>query len=386
VIAKQVAIEVHDLGKHYGNAFALHQLNLTVETGELLVVLGESGSGKSTLLKLIAGLEKLDNGCILFNGRDQARVPPHRRDVAMVFQDGNGYDHLTVRQNLDFVTKHSGMAIQASNWIDSLQLGTLLHQNLSQLSGGERQRVAIARAMLSGKEIVLLDEPLTYLNQTMREQIRNLILDAHHQTGKTFVYVTHDSDEAMFLANRIALLSDGRIQQIGLPREVYGKPNDRSIARLLGQPSVCVLNFPETWLTQSDTQDGVAVDAKQRKIECGVRPQDWRIHRVEIESKEASTNQPLQLSLRGKEIWIKGEIRNCRWMGNAWLIEVDSTPRFWIACHSPANESVEPMLRAVEKRTDTRQPGKTIGSLEASVSIAAILPFSMRDDQAKRNS
>ncbi len=225
-----LAIELVGLEKHFGSALVLDQLSLGVVQGELLVVLGESGSGKSTLLKLIAGLEKPQNGSMRFSDVDQARILPHKRDVAVVFQNGNGYEHLSVRQNLDLAAKKSS-STQIFRWVDSLKLGNTLNQKLNQLSGGQLQRVAIARAMLSGKSIVLLDEPLAHLNQSLREEMRELILMVHKESKRTFVYVTHNSDEAFYLANRIAVLDSGRIQQVGEPRTVYCMPRSKEDAR-----------------------------------------------------------------------------------------------------------------------------------------------------------
>ena len=264
----------------------LDRLSLSVEQGEFLVVLGDSGCGKSTLLKLIAGLDRAQKGTIRIAGVEQTNVPAHKRDVAMVFQDGNGYEHLTVRQNLELATKKK-QENQLQRWVDGLRLGTTLNQKLSQLSGGELQRVAIARAMIASKSIVLLDEPLSNLNQSLREEIRDLIVQVHGETKKTFVYVTHDSEEAFYLASRIAVLADGKIRQIGDPRTVYLSSNSRQVAQLLGQPTMDIIRVPRSWVENAELPSDAYA-------ECGARSHDWKIQRIDAVKKETVKSEAVK--------------------------------------------------------------------------------------------
>ncbi len=361
------AIEVIGLRKQYGRATVLDELSLSVEKGELIVILGDSGSGKSTLLKLIAGLELPQRGTIRIEGLDQARRPPHIRNVAMVFQDGNGYEHLTVRQNLDLAAKHSSEPNQVARWVDWLQLEDTLDQKLTQLSGGQAQRVAIARAMLSGKSVVLLDEPLAHLNQTLREEIRELILRVHRETKKTFLYVTHDSEEAFYLANRIAVLASGRIQQVGNPLSVYRSPHSKVVAKLLGHPTVDIVKMQKGWLAPGQNPDA-------SWIECGVRSHDWRIQHVELDSPPEATRQ-VGLSMNTHGLVAKGAIGGCRWMGNRWLLEIECPERIRMTCESPSPEPLESKLISAERLSRADEQSKPFGYLEATLPRSCIQTF-----------
>ena len=346
IVIEPFAIEIADLCKRYRSTRVLDHLSLSVVKGELLVVLGESGSGKSTLLRLIAGLEPPQNGAIQIAGVDQFRVLPHKRDVAVVFQDGNGYEHLTVRQNLKLAANKGAGLCQTADWVDLLKLGGTLNQKLAELSGGQSQRVAIARAMLSGKSIVLLDEPLAHLNQSMREEIRELIRVVHRETKRTFVYVTHDSDEAFYLADRIAVLESGRIQQVGDPRMVYYSPHWKEVAQLLGQPAADILKLPRRWL-EPDHQSDTSL------IECGVRSHNWKINRIEADLPGHSSSRHQGLSMTDDGLVVRGSIANCRWMGSRWWLEIAFTYsegtqgdeqliKIRITCESHGQDSLEP--------------------------------------------
>ena len=379
-----LAIEIADMGKRYGSTRVLDHFSLSIAKGELLVVLGESGSGKSTLLRLIAGLETPQNGTIQIAGVDQSRVLPHKRDVAVVFQDGNGYDHLTVRQNLQLAAPKGSGPCQISDWVDLLKLGGTLNQKLAELSGGQSQRVAIARAMLSGKSIVLLDEPLAHLNQSLREEIRELIRVVHRETHRTFVYVTHDTDEAFYLADRIAALESGKIQQVGDSRMVYCSPQSKEVAHLLGQPAVDIVTLPRMWL-EPDQQFDASL------LECGVRSHHWKIRRIEIDSPGQLTSRQPGLSMTDDGLVVRGTIANCRWMGSRWWLEIECTypegtngidrlVKIRITCESKLQDSLEPnsigsKLLEAEKRSQAGHESQLLGYVEAIIPRNSILRF-----------
>lgn len=379
-----LAIEIVDMGKRYGSTRVLDHFSLSIAKGELLVVLGESGSGKSTLLRLIAGLETPQNGTIQIAGVDQSRVLPHKRDVAVVFQDGNGYEHLTVRQNLQLAAQKGNGPCQISDWVDLLKLGGTLNQKLAELSGGQSQRVAIARAMLSGKSIVLLDEPLAHLNQSLREEIRELIRVVHRETHRTFVYVTHDSDEAFYLADRIAVLESGKIQQVGDSRMVYCSPQSKEVAHLLGQPAVDIVTLPRMWL-ESDQQFDTSL------LECGVRSHHWKISRIEIDLPgQLPSGQP-GMSMTDDGLVVRGTIANCRWMGSRWWLEIECTYpegtngidrliKIRITCESKLEDSLEPntigsQLLEAEKLLQAGHESQLVSYLEAIIPRNSILRF-----------
>lgn len=363
-----LSIEMGGLTKQFGDKCILKDLSLNVVQGEFLVILGESGCGKSTLLRLITGLDRPLIGTIRIGGVDQNRIAPHQRDVAAVFQDRNGYDHLTVRRNLELACKNGNARNTISLWVERLKIGATLDLRLNQISGGELQRVAIARAMLSGKSIVLLDEPLTHLNQSLRDEIQDLILMVHRESRKTFVYVTHDSDEAFYLANRIAILADGQIQQVESPRTLYSSPASIAVSQLLGQPTMNVLMLPQSCFGASDGTDSTL-------IPCGVRCNDWKITRVSADSKFEHVNCKNRLATTDSGLSASGTIRNCRWMGNRWLLEIECGSKIRITCDSPAEIHIEGVLREVEGNSRNGERCEHPAHLEATIERSKIHLF-----------
>ncbi len=235
------AIELIDVGKSYGKGSVLSGINLAIAPGEFIALLGPSGCGKSTLLKLIAGLEELSEGEIYVGGRLANYLKPSDRDVAMVFQNYALYPHMTVRENLGFPLKMSGLPReQVRAKVESaaalLQLGAELERYPDELSGGQRQRVALGRAIVREPLAFLMDEPLSNLDALLRVEMRTELVRLHKRVGRTTIYVTHDQVEAMTMANRIVLLHKGRIQHVGTPAEVYATPANVFVATFVGSP------------------------------------------------------------------------------------------------------------------------------------------------------
>ena len=222
---------------------ALDSLDLTIHEGERLAVLGPSGSGKTTLLRLIAGLETPDTGTIRIGGQDMLGVPPHRRDVAMVFQNPALYPHLSVLENLAFGLKARGMGrrkrrSRAGEIAEILGLGRLMDRRPDELSGGERQRVALGRAVAREPRVLLLDEPFSNLDDPLRAALRGELLALHRRFGSTLVHVTHDQSEALSIGERLAVLHEGRLMQLDSPDKVYEKPAHRFVAAFVGSPGM----------------------------------------------------------------------------------------------------------------------------------------------------
>jgi ABC-type sugar transport system ATPase subunit len=216
-----------------------------VSPGELVAVLGPSGSGKSTLLRAIAGLEPVDGGRVLIDGGDQAAVPPARRGVAMVFQSFALFPHLSVERNIAFGLRARGeTTAHVVATARSLGLERLLDRRPAELSGGERQRVALARALVAGPRVLLLDEPLSNLDAPLRSGARAEIRRVQERTGVTTLHVTHDQDEALALGNRVAVLHEGRVVQVGTPDELWERPASTWIARFVGTPPMNVVRAP----------------------------------------------------------------------------------------------------------------------------------------------
>jgi multiple sugar transport system ATP-binding protein len=240
-------IELRQLAKVFpGGITALHTFDLTINLGELLVILGPSGSGKSTLLRLIAGLDAPSAGSVWFDGRDMTRVAPHRRDVAMVFQHPALYPHLSVFDNLAFGLKARGVArsqirSKVNTVAGMLGLDHVLTRRPSALSGGERQRVAIGRALAREPRVILFDEPFSSLDSPLRTALRDQVVDLHRRFGTTLVHVTHDQAEALLMGDRVVVIDRGRLLQCGTPRAIYDHPADRFVATFVGSPAMNVL-------------------------------------------------------------------------------------------------------------------------------------------------
>jgi multiple sugar transport system ATP-binding protein len=225
---------------------ALHELSLDVRDGEFLVLLGPSGCGKTTALRCIAGLEVPTAGEILIGEREVTHLPPADRDVAMVFQNYALYPHLTARANIAFGLEVRGVAApeiarRVRETAERLDLKELLDRMPGQLSGGQRQRVALGRAIVRAPQVFLLDEPLSNLDANLRSELRAELLALHRALGATMVYVTQDQVEAMTMGQRIAVLHEGRLRQLGTPAQVYQRPADVFVARFFGSPGMNVL-------------------------------------------------------------------------------------------------------------------------------------------------
>ena len=218
---------------------ALHDFNLTVESGALTALLGPSGSGKTTTMKLIAGLLAPDAGTVLLDGRPITDLPPERRGVAMVFQNPLLFPHLTVAGNVGFGLKMRGLspdkiAPQVTAMLSRVRLSDLGSRRPWQLSGGQQQRAALARALILNPRVLLLDEPLSSLDPSLRDEMRSLIRSLQRDTGITTLVVTHDQSEAVALADKVALLLDGRLAQHGPPEDFYRRPATQAVARFFG--------------------------------------------------------------------------------------------------------------------------------------------------------
>ncbi len=258
---------------------ALYPLDLTLPAGELVVLVGPSGCGKSTTLRIVAGLEEASAGRVLIGDRDVTHVAPAQRDIAMVFQSYALYPHMTVRDNMAFALKLRRLpATEVRERVEavarSLGLTELLDRRPKQLSGGQRQRVAIGRAVVRNPKVFLFDEPLSNLDAVLRGEMRQEIARIHARAGVTSIYVTHDQIEAMTLADRIVVLRDGRLQQVGTPMEIYDRPGNRFVAGFFGTPAMSFL--PARIEAEQARGAGFAVPAPGRtaaEVVIGIRPE-----------------------------------------------------------------------------------------------------------------
>lgn len=244
-------IRIEDVSKAFGAVLVLNGVSLSVEDGEFIVFVGPSGCGKTTLLRTIAGLEKLSGGRIIIGDDDVTIWPPARRGVAMVFQSYALYPHMTVGENIAFGLKVAKVPQDEINTrlleaASMLQIKHLLDRKPKELSGGQRQRVAIGRSIVRQPRAFLFDEPLSNLDAELRVQMRAELVGLHERLGSTMVYVTHDQVEAMTMADRIVVLNNGRIEQIGAPLELYRQPQNLFVAGFIGSPKMNFLKVPVT--------------------------------------------------------------------------------------------------------------------------------------------
>ncbi|MHB2060116.1 ABC transporter ATP-binding protein [Pseudomonas monsensis] len=232
-------VSLRNLNKHYGDFAAVDNISLDIKDGEFLTFLGSSGSGKSTTLSMLAGFETPSSGEILVNGQSLVNVPPHKRDIGMVFQRYSLFPHLSVRDNIAFpLAIRKLAAVERDKRVDAMlklvQLEQFAHRRPSQLSGGQQQRVAIARALVYEPRILLMDEPLGALDKKLREDLQDELRQLHRRLGITIVYVTHDQEEAMRLSQRIAIFSHGKIVGLGSGYDLYQNPPNAFVASFLG--------------------------------------------------------------------------------------------------------------------------------------------------------
>jgi len=282
-------VELRGVGKLYGTTRAVTGVDLSVGDGEFLVLVGPSGCGKSTLLRMVAGLEEISEGELRIGGSRANEKAPRDRDVAMVFQSYALYPHMTVRDNMAFglkVRKVESAEIErrVAEAARMLELGPLLDRLPKAMSGGQRQRVAMGRAIVRQPAVFLFDEPLSNLDAALRTQMRGELKSLHAQLGSTMLYVTHDQVEAMTLADRIAVMRLGVLQQAGSPRELFERPANRFVAGFIGSPA---MNFLDGRLDASgfvlgDVRFALGdVSGAERGIDCvlGVRPHELRVLR-----------------------------------------------------------------------------------------------------------
>jgi putative spermidine/putrescine transport system ATP-binding protein len=281
------AIRVRDLRRTFGTVVAVDGVDLDVVDGEFLTLLGPSGSGKTTVLRMIAGFERPDAGSIELDGVDVTNAPPYARDVNTVFQDYALFPHMTVLENIEYglrvkkVPKAERRA-RAMEALEGVRLAELGDRAPSQLSGGQRQRVALARALVNRPKVLLLDEPLGALDLKLREQMQVELKAIQRDVGITFVFVTHDQDEALTMSDRIAVFNDGRIVQLGTPAEIYEFPASEFVAGFVGtsnllrdETALAVLGNAGTWSIRPEkirvAASGASAGAGERAVAGTVR-------------------------------------------------------------------------------------------------------------------
>ncbi|PBC05002.1 sn-glycerol-3-phosphate ABC transporter ATP-binding protein UgpC [Mesorhizobium sp. WSM3860] len=285
----QVAIA--NVAKAFGTVKVLHEVSVDIADGQFVVLVGPSGCGKSTLLRMVAGLETVSGGTISIGDRIVNNLPPAKRDIAMVFQNYALYPHKTVEQNMAFALKLRGtdpaiVAERVKRAADILDLNPYLKRYPRQLSGGQRQRVAMGRAIVRNPQVFLFDEPLSNLDAKLRVQMRTEIKELHQRLKTTTIYVTHDQIEAMTMADKIVVMRDGRIEQIGAPLQLFDRPANLFVAGFIGSPAMNLLKgtvkegqSPEVDIAGSAFPMPASITAADgQAVVYGVRPEHLEIH------------------------------------------------------------------------------------------------------------
>ena len=327
----------------------LDALSLDVRENELLVVLGPSGSGKTTLLRSIAGLVQPDSGRITIDGQNVTQKAAHQRSVSFVFQNGGWYDHLTVEQNLKLDGANSN---EVEAWLEQLGLAAFRRKYPSELSGGQAQRLAIGRAIAKRNPLILFDEPLNQMDEALRASFRGLIRELHRE-GRTIVYVTHDQYDAMQLATRLAILHDGRIQQIGTVEELYREPNHLSVAMALGQPRMQFFEMDAA--RHNDGSDRVEIVKTVDAAEIGFSSQSLSIGTTIKESVRAIVGirpEAWQATLLDKnKVQELGQTRIARFLHQRFLGDKGIQTWSW-ECNSFPDIEIQRLVSIGEDRPD----------------------------------
>ncbi|CAK9889762.1 MULTISPECIES: ABC transporter ATP-binding protein [Pseudomonas] len=318
--AAKTLVSLRNLNKHYGDFAAVDDISLDIQDGEFLTFLGSSGSGKSTTLSMLAGFETPSSGEILVKGASLVNVPPHKRDIGMVFQRYSLFPHLSVRDNIAFplaIRKRS--TAERDKQVDAMlklvQLDSFAHRRPAQLSGGQQQRVAIARALVYEPRILLMDEPLGALDKKLREDLQDELRQLHRRLGITIVYVTHDQEEAMRLSQRIAIFSHGKIVGLGTGYDLYQNPPNAFVASFLGNSNFLRVKAHGNGAASFEGQP-LAMRltpglAEGQEVLLMVRPEKALALSVEQAAREALPAGWNEVTARVGEVLFLGESQTC---------------------------------------------------------------------------
>ncbi|MGS0892100.1 ABC transporter ATP-binding protein [Burkholderia stagnalis] len=315
-------VQIVDVVKKFGETEAVRSVNLTVRQGELFALLGSSGCGKSTLLRMLAGLETVTSGKILIDGEDLAQMPPYKRPVNMMFQSYALFPHMSVESNVAFGLRQEGtpkaeLKARVASALELVQMGKYAKRKPHQLSGGQQQRVALARSLVKRPKLLLLDEPMSALDKQIRQRTQIELVNILNQVGVTCMMVTHDQEEAMTMANRLAVMSEGQIVQIGSPHEVYEYPSSRFSAEFIGSTNLF------DGVTVEDEPDHVYIESPELPsrlyVSHGISgPLGMSVSVSVRPERIALTRKPPE----GAFNWARGKIINVAYMGGYSLYHV----------------------------------------------------------------
>jgi len=315
-------VRVADVVKIFGDVVAVRSVNLSVRRNEIFALLGSSGCGKSTLLRMLAGFEEVTSGQIMLDGEDITAIPPHRRPVNMMFQSYALFPHMTVQANVAFGLKQEGVDAaeihdRVFEALDLVQMAGYSRRKPHQLSGGQQQRVALARSLVKRPKLLLLDEPMSALDKQIRQKTQIELVRILEQVGVTCIMVTHDQEEAMTMAHRLAVMTEGQIVQMGTPQEVYAFPRSRFVAGFIGSTNLF------TGIIVVDEPDRVAIECDELSrplvVSHGVsEPIGMEVHvSIRPEHMVVSRDMP-----ETEENWAHGRVSHMAWLGSYALYQI----------------------------------------------------------------
>lgn len=288
-LGKEYTIDLKNISKNYGGENVLENINLYIKENEFLTLLGPSGCGKTTTLRIIGGFEKPTEGRVIFEGRDITEVPPYQRQINTVFQKYALFPHLDVYDNIAFGLKIKKMSKQiikekVSEMLRLVNLQGYENRSIDQLSGGQQQRIAIARALVNEPKVLLLDEPLGALDLKLRKEMQIELKNMQQRVGITFVYVTHDQEEALTMSDTIVVMDQGVIQQIGTPVDIYNEPKNAFVAKFIGESNIVEGIMHDDFIVEFSGKVFECVDkgfSKDEEVEVVIRPEDIDIVALE---------------------------------------------------------------------------------------------------------
>ncbi len=312
-----MALILKNIVKNFGKICAVDNISFEVENGEFLTLLGPSGCGKTTILRIIAGLENLTSGQVFLDGTDISHESPTKRDVSIMFQDYALFPHMSITENVAYGLRMRGVSkverSKLSNkWLETMQLSGFGNRLPSELSGGQKQRAALARALITSPKILLLDEPLSALDANLRVRLREELRKIHSKIGTTFICVTHDQEEAMALSDRIAILKEGKVEQMGSPNELYDEPKTEFVAEFFGKCALWPLNKKDgnTLLAGTNMKCRIKNASNLGKSKAVIRPEFLKIFAKGKKTQNSINAKVLDVLSKGSNNQVTIEFEN----------------------------------------------------------------------------
>ena len=324
---KDNIIELKNITKQYEDNVVLKDLNLDIKKNEFLTLLGPSGCGKTTTLKIIAGFEFADDGKVLFQGKDVNEIPPYERPVNTVFQKYALFPHMNIYENIAFglkIKKIDKKTIdeKVKKMLKLVALPGFENRSIDSLSGGQQQRIAIARALVNEPKVLLLDEPLGALDLKLRQEMQRELKNIQQQLGITFIFVTHDQEEALSMSDTIVVMNKGKIQQMGTPQDIYNEPENAFVARFIGESNIIDGIMHEDFLVEFCGRNFECVDKgfeKDEEIQIVIRPEDIKM-------------------VKPEEGMLKGEVTSCVFKGVHYEMTVEACGLTWLLHNTKSAE------------------------------------------------